>query len=303
MKKLFISSLLLFMSLFAFGQSVLIEPAVTNKDFALKTTGAVYGNFSTTSIGGADLIFRRSTTGDGTSGPRVGRIATYPDRFSLIGGTSYSLGLGADGIEYMRIATDGKVGIGNQSPDAKLHINHLATTASPTIHLENTSGTSSYIKTTSTSPGSWENHFINNALPATSLVYWRNSINDAFPLVLSGDGDAFIGRNAEVKGFTKLGEEATSPKIKMKKLTGTTNATAGGVANIPHGIGSAAKILSIDIAVNASSSTFVPENYTQSINLEFNYYYNDTNIDVVTKAGNSAIILGRPIKIIITYEE
>jgi hypothetical protein len=77
----------------------------------------------------------------------------------------------------------------------------------------------------------------------------------------------------------------------------------GGLANIPHAIGSSAKILSIDIAVNNAGSTYVPENYTQSADLKFNYYYNDTNIGLVNKAGNSALILNKPIKILITYEE
>lgn len=231
--------------------------------------------------------------------------STYRDRASMDFTTTQIWTTGATGTairflttengttaleERMVISDKGYLGVNVDDPQVPFHINYTNT-------ISNSSNGTAAI-------GQLAGQHLN--FDGNEINAWNNTTGSPLYLNFWSNGVVQIGNNStehglNVRGFTNLGSGA--PEIKMKKLTGTTDAVAGLVASIPHGISSSAKILSIDIAVNAATSTYIPENYTQSGNLEFNYYYNDTNIDVVTKAGNSSGILGKPIKIIITFEE
>jgi hypothetical protein len=118
-------------------------------------------------------------------------------------------------------------------------------------------------------------------------------------------GNVGIGTNnpttkLEVNGFTKLGTNA--PAIKTLKLTGTTNASQGVQTPVLHGI-SSSKILSVSVLVEYAAGAIVPANYSGSVGYEFDYFINSTSITVWTKSGNSANILSKPFRILVTYEE
>ena len=106
-----------------------------------------------------------------------------------------------------------------------------------------------------------------------------------------------------VDGFTKLGDDA--PKIKMKKLTGVTSTSNGGTSDpIPHGIADAFKILSVTAVIQYTTSKgHVTNNYTANPGLEVGIFFDEDNIELINKAGNSAFILGKPVRILIVYEE
>jgi hypothetical protein len=104
----------------------------------------------------------------------------------------------------------------------------------------------------------------------------------------------------EVNGYTKLGTNA--PAMKVLKLTGTSAIAQGGSVNIPHGL-VAAKILSVSVTLEYVINGFIPSSYTLNPGYEFYFYYGGTNITVVNMAANSANILSKPIKILITYEQ
>lgn len=104
----------------------------------------------------------------------------------------------------------------------------------------------------------------------------------------------------EVNGFTKLG--STAPAIKTLKLTGTTNASQGVQTAVLHGLTSS-KILSVNVLVEYAAGASVPPNYGGSAGYEFDYFINATSITVWTKSGNSANILSKPFRILVTYEE
>lgn len=197
---------------------------------------------------------------------------------------------------------DTKVSIGTAaSATGKVQISHLASASSPTLHLKSTASSSSFIRATSTAIGSeWDNHFINNASAASNLVYWTNSINSSTPLILTGEGDAIVERNATIGGFTKLGGDATAPKIKMKKLT-LTNGAAGITTPIAHGL-TQSKILSVSILINASTGNDIPPQSTYS-SFEYDFYVSPTNIFIKNVSGNDSNIVGRPVRILVTYEE
>lgn len=130
------------------------------------------------------------------------------------------------------------------------------------------------ITATSTAVGSeWDNHLVNSASAASNLVYWTNSVNSSTPLILTGEGDAIIERNTSIGGFTKLGDDASAPKIKMKKLT-LTNGAAGIVTPIIHGL-TQTKILSVSVFINASTGNDISPRSTYT-NFEYDYFVSPT---------------------------
>jgi hypothetical protein len=104
----------------------------------------------------------------------------------------------------------------------------------------------------------------------------------------------------EVNGFTKLGSNA--PAIKNLKLTGTTATMQGSQVGIAHGL-SSSKILSVSVMVEWSAGQWVPASYGASVGYEFDYFVSTTAIQVINKNANSANILSKAVRILITYEE
>lgn len=103
-----------------------------------------------------------------------------------------------------------------------------------------------------------------------------------------------------INGFTKLGSDA--PAIKVKKLTGTTAASEGSQVSILHGLEDS-KILSISVLVNYSTNDYIHHSYRSVAEYEFEWINANGNIIVRNIGTNSANILSKPIKILITYEE
>ena len=98
-----------------------------------------------------------------------------------------------------------------------------------------------------------------------------------------------------LNGFTKLGSEA--PSIKMKKLTGTTDADSE--TSVAHGL-TLSKILSVNIIVVGSTISVAP-NYLSSADTNYYAYQMDatnivmTSVQAGVRSGNYTIL--------ITYEE
>lgn len=110
-----------------------------------------------------------------------------------------------------------------------------------------------------------------------------------------------IRDNAVVRGFTKLGGNATDiPAVKMKKLTGTT-ANASGAVGIAHGL-TQSKILSVSVFVNGNTGNDIPPRSTYT-GFEYDYYVSPTQIFIKNIATNDANIINRPFRILITYEQ
>ncbi|MEQ8881807.1 MAG: hypothetical protein RLQ12_19330, partial [Cyclobacteriaceae bacterium] len=105
-----------------------------------------------------------------------------------------------------------------------------------------------------------------------------------------------------VGGFTTLGNDASAPAIKMIKYTGTTSSSQGGEALIAHGL-TTSKILSVSVIVEASSTFQVHPGYTNNAGYQFNWYLTGTQIRIWNTSANSANILSKPIRILVTYEE
>lgn len=104
----------------------------------------------------------------------------------------------------------------------------------------------------------------------------------------------------EINGYTKLGSNA--PAIKVLKLTGTTSVSQGLSVTINHGL-NFAKIISVQVLVEKSTSLLIPPANTISAGDEFNFQITTTAISITNKMGNSGNILSKPVRIVITYEE
>lgn len=148
--------------------------------------------------------------------------------------------------------------------------------------------------------------------PATSYIGTTDSqpiafrTNGAERMRVTPTGDVGIKTSAptaelEVNGFTKLGGSA-APAIKHLKLTGTTSSIQGNQTAIAHGI-SSSKILSISILIEYVAGASVPPQYMASAGYEYDFYVSSTSVVVWPKNGNSANILSKPIRILVTYEE
>lgn len=122
---------------------------------------------------------------------------------------------------------------------------------------------------------------------------------------IKANGSVGIGTNApnallEVNGYTKLGSDA--PSIKVKKLTGTTGATEGGFVFISHGL-NPAKILAVSVMVQLSVPTPAVGPNSQFPGANFMWVLNGTNVEIDNIPGQSAFLLSKPVIILITYEE
>lgn len=227
---------------------------------------------------------------------------------------AFGYGGSASFTERMRIKGNGNVGIGTNAPTSKLHI--VGDAISVPLRIQNTlnngySGAhfhdnagviKGHLGYGNAGAGSLANKFyIGTTDPEPTVI----TTDDVERVRVDATGNVGIGTTApttklEVNGFTKLGSDA--PAIKVKKLTATTSLSQGTTITINTGIASA-KILSVDVLVEYSAGALVPPTYNQSAGYEFNFYVTGGVIYIITKNGNSASILGKPVRALVTYEE
>lgn len=113
-----------------------------------------------------------------------------------------------------------------------------------------------------------------------------------------------INADANITGYTRLGARAEqAPAIKMKKLTATSASTQTGSVTVAHGL-DRDKIIGVQVLLSyVAGAADIPASYLDVPGYEYNWQVNNTNVWILNKNGNSANILSKPIKILITYEE
>jgi hypothetical protein len=141
-----------------------------------------------------------------------------------------------------------------------------------------------------------------NAIDLTPVAPWRTQAgNPTTATLTSGSSSVGIGMistsvsaKMHVDGYTKLG--LTAPAIGIVKLTGTMPLTAGGSTSIPlpqltintfitQIVGS--KVLSVSLLVDDSAGQgFIPPNYTELGNYEYNWRISGNDILITAKNGN-----------------
>ncbi|MFN8430293.1 MAG: hypothetical protein U0V04_09960 [Spirosomataceae bacterium] len=131
-----------------------------------------------------------------------------------------------------------------------------------------------------------------------------------------GIGDSEPDTKLEVDGYTMLGSDA--PKIKTKFYEENalmpallrTSVNEGGVEFYDLGI-SSTRILAVNIFVDYGSQPFtairsddmVPPSYTATNGYQFDYVLNGNTIEIKNHPTNSENILGKYVRIFITYRE
>ena len=256
--------------------------------------------------GGQALIGGTGTTDGLTLQTTSGIGATGADIRFLVGNNGAT--------EAMTILNNGDVGKGTTSPDSAFHIkanipgtvgshpagqiiiqnpaNDLTSNVVITAYESDASGNPDqqlwYLGSSSSSN---ENITLLNRRSA-NLALGTNGVTR---LTVLGSG------NININNFTELG--STAPAIKMKKLTGTTNAAEGGFVDIAHGL-TVSKILAINFIVEYSANSFIPdESSGLGVGYIVSYLISSTNIRVINHSTDSENVLSKPFKVLITYEE
>ena len=201
-------------------------------------------------------------------------------------------------VSWQDITLDTDLGIGTSSPVSEVHIKgndgHSQLTIAPVATGSGDSSSVFFAEDHDASFGMsilYDGEGSNNRMQ----IFGHSSsttVHGPHVTIERTDGDVTIS------SYTQLGDAA--PKIKMKKLTGTTGAT-NSTTFISHGLTSS-KILAVDIHVESNTAgQYYPPSYSSSLFL-YEYFINPTNIAI--KLGSSATVIATsPFQILITYEE
>lgn len=321
MKKIILLTSALLMSIgLVLGQSVEITPNKTTAEgvqpsLELKrlknnsSDGALIDAYRSRDSGGSDAPLTKGTSlltiqANGWNGLsyKLGSKMSIEasDHWGAPGtGTDFRLSLTRPNstlpTEWFTVKGTGDVGLGSLEPGAKLDIPNGSTNDYyPSIRLLHTS--SGFNRIAFETLGKTGNFIIASKIessPADSrLHFYSKDAPIGNILSLTGDGTIIH------EGYTRLGSAASSaPKIKMKKITGTTDANSSSFFT-SHGL-TASKILDVSILIEteASPPLYYPPN---SGSTEYQYRINQSSIYVFEI---DSYLRGRPFKMLITYEE
>ena len=202
--------------------------------------------------------------------------------------------------------SSGNVGIGTTFPSASLHINSLGS-FDQTLKLTNTAGASAGAGVYLDALNKDWIIFASNPVAGSGdqKLVFRDYSNATDRMVIDANGLVGIGTTIptaqlEVNQYTKLGSGA--PAVQMKKLTSFAPGGVGGTINVAHGL-TFSKILSVSVIIDFSiAAAYPPNNTSVAQDRYYEYYYDALNV-VVTLGPTALGMVGKPIKILIVYEQ
>lgn len=128
------------------------------------------------------------------------------------------------------------------------------------------------------------------------------NLNPPKPIV-DGDIPPSIARDTEISNVIE-GHITDFHSVRQKLITGFTSTTQGGFVTFPLEMDSV-KILSVQVMVNWTGGGWIPNNYANpNVGREFTWDIPHTNsavISIINNGTNSANILGKPVRIFISY--
>lgn len=228
----------------------------------------------------------------------------HPNAARVMNRENTQLFLGANNAPVVNITPTGNVGINSflgGAPTARFQIFHDTEGGfvKPHINLITAvDANNGMIKMTNIAGSRYFGQYFNLNSGTAANNFLSFDYNGSTPILdLKGNG------NVEIAGFTKLGSEPSAPKIKMKTITSTTGATEGSDSSFPHGL-TASKIIDYSVLVEVSGGgVWVKSSHIQFPERQFDTELNTVNIRVYNHPSNSGNILGRPIKVVLTYTE
>jgi hypothetical protein len=228
----------------------------------------------------------------------------HPNAARVMNKENTQLFLGANNAPVVNITPTGNVGINSffgGAPTARFQIFHDTENNATKPHINLVTAVDAnngMVKMTNLTASRYFGQYfsLNSATAANNFLSF--DYNGTTPILdLKGNG------NVEVAGYTKLGSEASAPKIKMKTITSTTSASEGGDSSFPHGL-TASKIIDYTVLVEvAGGGVWVKSNHLHFTERQFDTEINSVNIRVYNNPTNSGNILSRPIKVVLTYTE
>jgi len=262
-----------------------------------------------------DLIQAMQVTTDGTGSAATDglgfSIFSSSDIFSpraarIRNNENGQLILGANNLDVLRITPTGNVGINSAfAPSARFQVFHDTENDFTKPHINVVTAVDAnngMIKMSNLTASRYFGQYFNLNSGTSANNFLSFDYNGTTPILdLKGNG------NVNHAGFTKLGSDA--PSIKVKKYAGNTASVDGGTIEILHGLGND-KIVSMDLMINYSGAAYIEEDYVAAAGYECNLFvglgtinFLQPVIKITNKAGNSANVLNKPYKLIVTYEE
>ncbi len=222
----------------------------------------------------------------------------------LLPGADNTYKIGATGLEWTELHIEG----GSIYLGDVLLEDESGCLGVPDLHVHGDEGTgrAGYLKM---SAGTAPTHFDANHMSLWLDSSYRLQLQDSSGIStevvrLDSNGRLGIGTETpsarlEVNGFAMLGSDA--PKIKTKKLTGTSPA-GGASATIAHGLDKS-KIIGAQVLVSNNTGNRIPPNFTSVGSHEFDFFIDTSNVYIYCISGNSASIDNNAFTVLLTYEE
>ncbi len=129
-------------------------------------------------------------------------------------------------------------------------------------------------------------------------------LNSLFKIDFRTGGSSISHVGIDHYGYTNLGNDA--PSIKMKMLYGTSPGTVNGGRQLPHGLGDANRILSVQVHMNFQpngNDVYYPAGMPFE-NQNYTYFWDDYNVTIQNSASaGSTSVLNKPVRVLVIYEQ
>jgi hypothetical protein len=116
------------------------------------------------------------------------------------------------------------------------------------------------------------------------------------------NGKVTVKDDFQAKGFTKLGNTTNTPAIKVMTLKFNSSSNSGGTVNRGHGLDDS-KIIGCSVHILTPFNGLVPPNDVSFPDRHYTYFIGDGRIYIKNVIAKDANIKGRPVRVMITYEE
>jgi hypothetical protein len=283
---------------------------------AFRVGSVASNNWDYSNVGTASIAVGENTIASGSASGAFGKeCQATGNRSFAIGENTFTSGNASTAIGYL---TKALAGASTAMGNATTALAGASTAMGFRTFATGDGATATGYGTTARAFASFSTGSYNDSIASSNQETWVATD----PIFIIGNGSVNAARhnatviykngNADLNGFVRLGEIIDgAPRIKTKKITGfnTPGSTNPNTFTfVPHGIGNPNKILSISVLVTDGNFQLLPHSteagLLYTVNTDPNGGGLGPSIAVGVKtAAQSSSVMGKPIKIFITYEE